>query len=94
MHFSSETNHVHLKCLIHVQEVYIHVYDDICYSFLFIKLNISIFIYSEPIILMKKKKSIPVSDKRNTGVVEIISVTSLFMEEDFRPHEDQHGDIA
>jgi hypothetical protein len=43
---------------------------------------------------MKKKKSIPVSDKRNAGVVEIISVTSLFMEEDFRPHEDQHGDIA
>ena len=29
----------------------------------FIKLNISIFIYSEPTILMKNKKSIPVSEK-------------------------------
>ena len=29
--------------------------------------------------------------ERNTDVVEIISVTSLFIEEDYRPHEDQHG---
>jgi hypothetical protein len=42
---------------------------------------------------MKTKKSIPVGE-RNTDVIEILSVTSLFMEEDFRPHEDQHGDIA
>ena len=49
-------------------------------SNLLFKLKISIFIYLEPTILMKMKKSIPVGE-RNTDVIEILSVTSLFMEE-------------
>ena len=64
-------------------------------SNLLFKLKISIFIYLEPTILMKtkKKKGIPVGE-RNTDVIEILSVTPLFMGEDYRLHEGQHGDSS
>jgi hypothetical protein len=47
------------------------------------------------LILMKtkKKKGIPVGE-RNTDVIEILSVTPLFMGEDYRLHEGQHGDSS